>query len=116
MKLLTIENIEKAIRVKGCSVQIKEIQRIETISFPQRTYDILFTHKDFPKSEFFLAIDRESGHIHSEDDNQNYWPCWLNDLNSPYVDKFEVNISEYNLSSTKKFLDFIDTVTQVHKH
>lgn len=111
--MLTIKNIQKALRVPGCSVQIQSIEPINP--HPQKTYDMVFTHKDFPRSEFFLVIDRESGFLNKED-KQWYWPISLIDLAAPNLTKFEVHITENNLNSMTRFLDFIDTITQVHKH
>lgn len=110
--MLTIKNIQKALRVPGCSVQIQSIEPINP--HPQKTYDMVFTHNDFPRSEFFLVIDRESGFVNT--DWEWCWPFSIIDLTAPNLTKFEANIIKGNLDSMTRFLDFIDTVTQVHKH
>ena len=45
--MLNIKNIEKLIKVIGCSVQVKQVQMTDR-NHPQRTYDIVFEHKAFP--------------------------------------------------------------------
>lgn len=109
--MLTIKNIQKALRVPGCSVQIQSIEPINP--HPQKTYDMVFTHKDFPKSEFFLVIDRESGFVNK--DNDWCWPFSIIDLAAPNLSKFEAYIIKGNLESMTRFLDFIDATTLVYK-
>jgi hypothetical protein len=54
--MLNIKNIDKIIEVPGCLVQVKQVHMTDG-AHPQKTYDIVFEHRDRPGREFFLTID-----------------------------------------------------------
>ena len=78
---------------------------------PQRTYDIVFEHKDRPNREFFLTIDREKG-IYNDTIGQAEYPISFWELTGPHNQSMSFSIWECNLQTSKLFLGFIDTIIQ----
>ncbi len=105
--MLNIKNIEKLIEVPGCSVQVKQVQMTDR-NHPQRTYDMVFEHRDRPDREFFLTIDRE-GHYRNIRQQTDY-PISLWELTGPHNQSTNVTVWETNLKSPNLFLDFIDNL------
>jgi hypothetical protein len=107
--MLNIKNLEKLIEVPGCSVQVKRVQMTDR-NHPQRTYDIVFQHRDRPDREFFLTIDREGRHLHMLDTME--YPISFWELTGPHNQSTDVKVWEKNLQTSKLFLDFLDTIIQ----
>jgi hypothetical protein len=108
--MLNIKNIEKIIKAPGCSVQIKQVEMTDR-EHPQRTYDIVFEHKDRPGREFFLTIDREGGQYRDMIGQIDY-PISFWELTGPHNQSTSLSIWEDNLQTSKVFLDFLNTVIQ----
>ena len=106
--MLTIKNIEKIIKAQGCSVQIKQVEMTDR-EHPQRTYDIVFEHRDRPGREFFLTIDRE-GRSHPYMAGEIEYPISFWELTGPHNQSNDITIWEQNLKSSRLFLDFVDTI------
>ena len=109
--MLTINNITKIIYLSGCSVKVKKIEGITNTNHPQRTYDILFEHRDYPNREFLLTIDRESKRRSYNDELE--YPIAIYDLTGPISNCKHLAIWESNLKTSTIFLDFVDTLTQM---
>jgi hypothetical protein len=105
--MLNIKNIEKIIKVSGCSVQIKKVEMTDRWH-PQRTYDMVFEHMDRPGREFFLSIDREGAHRHMRDEKD--YPVFFWELTGGHNQSIDVAIWEHNLQSPNLFLGFIDNL------
>jgi hypothetical protein len=106
--MLNIKNLEKLIEVPGCSVQVKRVQMTDR-NHPQRTYDIVFQHRDYPNREFFLTIDRESTQFAYNGDKE--YPISIWELTGPANQSKDLTIWESNLKKSTLFLDFVDTLT-----
>jgi hypothetical protein len=106
--MLNINNLEKIIKAPGCSVQIKQVEMTDR-EHPQRTYDMVFEHRDYPNREFFLTIDRESKERVYNGDLQ--YPISLVELTAPKTPTKNLTIWESNLKTSTIFLDFVDTLT-----
>ena len=107
--MLTINNITKIIYLSGCSVKVKKIEGITNTNHPQRTYDILFEHRDYPNREFLLTIDRESKRISANGESE--YPISIYDLTGPISNCKNLSIWESNLKTSTTFLDFVDLIT-----
>jgi hypothetical protein len=105
--MLNIKNIEKIIGADGCSVQVKLVHMTDG-THPQRTYDIVFEHKDRPGREFFLTIDREGGYKNMSDETD--YPVSFWELTGPHNQSKDITIWEKNLMTPTLFLDFIDNL------
>jgi hypothetical protein len=108
--MLKIKNIDTIIQADGCSVQVKQVHMTDG-THPQRTYDIVFEHKDRPGREFFLTIDREKGD-YKDMIGQIDYPISFWELTGPHNQSMSFSIWEDNLKTSKLFLDFLDTVIQ----
>jgi hypothetical protein len=106
--MLTIKNIDTIIRADGYLAQVKLVHMTDG-AHPQRTYDIVFEHKDRPNREFFLTIDREKG-IYKDMINQIDYPISFWELTGPHNQSMSFSIWEDNLKTSKLFLDFLDTI------
>jgi hypothetical protein len=107
--MLSIKNIDKIIGVDGCLVQVKSIHAPNVLHpHPQKTYDIVFEHKDRTGREFFLTIDRE-GAYHNMRGETDY-PISFWELTGPHNQSMDVSIWEKNLLSPTLFLNFIDNL------
>jgi len=106
--MLNIKNIDTIIEVPGCLVQVKLVHMTDG-AHPQKTYDIVFEHKDRPGREFFLTIDREKG-IYKDMINQIDYPISFWELTGPHNQSMSFSIWEDNLKTSKLFLDFLDTI------
>jgi hypothetical protein len=109
--MLTIKNLEKIIKAPGCSVQIKQVEMTDR-NHPQRTYDMVFEHRDYPNKEFFLTIDRE-GQQHAYNGDLEY-PISIWELTGPANQSKDLTIWESNLKTSTLFLDFLDGLTHAH--
>jgi len=107
--MLKIKNIDTIIQADGCSVQVKQVHMTDG-AHPQRTYDIVFEHKDRPGREFFLTIDRENGRPHPYMDDETEYPISFWELTGPHNQSSDMTIWEQNLKSSRLFLDFVDTI------
>jgi len=105
--MLNIKNIEKIIKAQGCSVQIKQVEMTDRVH-PQRTYDIVFQHRDRPGREFFLTLDREGGYNNTIGGIE--YPISFWELTGPHNQSTDVKVWESNLLSPHSFLDFVDTI------
>ena len=107
--MLSIKNIDKIIGVDRHSTQVKSIHTPNIKHpHPQRTYDIVFDHKDRPGREFFLTIDREGGHKNMSDETD--YPVSFWELTGPHNQSKGITIWEKNLMTPTLFLDFIDNL------
>ena len=102
--MLNIKNIEKIIKADGNVVQVNLVHMTDG-AHPQRTYDIVFEHRDRPGREFFLTLDREGTHRHMID--QMDYPISFWELTGPHNQSIDVGIWESNLQSPDIFLAFI---------
>jgi len=108
--MLKIKNIDTIIQADRCSVQVKQVHMTDG-THPQRTYDIVFEHKDRPGREFFLTIDRE-GATHPYMAGEIEYPISFWELTGPHNQSQNMTIWEQNLKSSTLFLDFVDTIIQ----
>ena len=110
--MLKIENIDTIIRADGYKAQVKLVHMTDG-AHPQRTYDIVFEHKDRPGREFFLTIDREAGgHNDFLTIGQSEYPISFWELTGPHNQSMSFSIWEENLKTSKLFLGFLDTIIQ----
>jgi len=107
--MLNIKNIEKIIGVDRYSTQVKSIHTPNIKHpHPQRTYDIVFQHRDRPGREFFLTLDREGGYNNTIGGIE--YPISFWELTGPHNQSTDVKVWESNLLSPHSFLDFVDTI------
>jgi len=105
--MLNIKNIEKMIKSPTSPVKVKQVQMTDRVH-PQRTYDIVFEHRDRPDREFFLTIDREGEYRHMRDEMD--YPISFWELTGPHNQSIDVAIWAHNLQSPDLFLGFIDNL------
>jgi len=106
--MLNIKNIDKIIKVPTSPVKVKQVHMTDG-AHPQRTYDIVFEHRDRPGREFFLTIDRETGGYNNAI-GQTEYPVSFWELTGPHNQSSDITIWEQNLKSSRLFLDFVDTI------
>ena len=106
--MLTIFNLNKLKKVKNDKVTVLSIK--VSISNPQKTYDIVYTHSDWPDKEFFLTIDRETMTKNIHVDVYEY-SGELHELTSPHLQKSLVKIWVDNLEYPEKLIDYINLST-----
>jgi hypothetical protein len=105
--MLSIKNIDKIIQSDGNKVQVK-LAHMTDGAHPQRTYDIVFEHRDRPGREFFLTIDREGGYKNMSDETD--YPVSFWELTGPHNQSKDITIWEKNLMTPTLFLDYIDNL------
>ena len=105
--MLNIKNIDTIIGADGYKAQVKQVHMTDG-THPQRTYDIVFEHKDRPGREFFLTIDREGGYKNMSDETD--YPVSFWELTGPHNQSKDITIWEKNLMTPTLFLDFIDNL------
>ena len=107
--MLTIENIEKIIGPNLGRVQVKQVE-MTIREHPQRTYDIVFEHRDRPNREFFVTIDRESFLIGHSDEIE--YPISFWELTGPHNQSTDAMIFKKNLETPDLLLGFLDLLVQ----
>ena len=110
--MLNIKNIDKMIESRTSPVKVKQVQMTDRVH-PQRTYDIVFEHRDRPDREFFLTIDREGRYLHILATMEYQISFW--ELTGPHNQSTDINIWERNLQSPDLFLAFIDNLIHHYK-
>ena len=110
--MLNIKNIDKMIESRTSPVKVKQVHMTDG-AHPQKTYDIVFEHRDRQGREFFLTLDREGRHLHilgSMEYSISFW-----ELTGPHNQSTHINIWERNLQSPDLFLAFIDNLIHHYK-